>query len=374
MFEQITSFNNLYAAYKTAARGKHDRAEVLRHDLHAEKILWRLRRELLSGSYRHGKYRTFKVYDPKVRDVAAAPFTDRIVHHAVVRVIEPLFERGFIYDSYACRVGKGTHAAVLRLQYFLRSAHDKYVEFNVLRADICKFFARIDHAVLLKLLTRQIHDAKTLALCGQIICSYREEVQPSVVQKPIPGGQGGQLALDLDGSRTDSSLSLSLSRNAGTAGQPIGNLTSQLFANIYLNHLDQFVKHTLGERYYLRYMDDFLLIHPSKQHLVKVKTAIETFAGNELGLELHPDKTNIHKFSGHERFVGYDAGLFTRRLSKPTVQRFLRRLRRTHAQRGMAAARESWQQFDAYASFAHARGLLAAINPFDEKMIANDKP
>jgi len=340
MFDQITSFDNLYAAYKTAARGKHDRAEVLRHDLHAEKIIWRLQRDLRGGSYRHGKYRTFKVYDPKQRDVAAAPFTDRIVHHALVSQIEPLFERVFIHDSYACRVGKGTHAAVLRLQHFLRSAHDRFGEFYVLRADIRRFFASIDHEILLQLLGKQIHDAKTLGLCAQIIDSYRE---PS---------EDPRLAL----------------------GQPIGNLTSQLFANVYLNHLDQFVKRTLGGGDYLRYMDDFLLIHPSKAHLEAAKAAIENFARDELALSLHPRKANIHKFVTRERFVGYDAELFVRRLSKPTVQRFMRRLQRTYAQKGETAARESWAQFDAYASFAHAQGLLKAINPFAEKIVADNKP
>lgn len=354
LFDQITDFNNFYAAYKAAAAGKHDRAEILRHDLHAEKILWRLRRQLRDGSYRHGKYRSFKVYDPKQRDVAAAPFSDRIVHHAIVRVIEPLFERGFIYDSYACRRGKGTHKAVLRLQHFLRSATDKYGEFYILRADIHKFFASLDHGILLKLLGRQIPDAKTLALCGQIIGSYA-----------VPA-EGLQMSLKLGGG-----LDLN---NSAAKGQPIGNLTSQLFANIYLNHLDQFIKHTLQQRYYMRYMDDWLIIHPSKQRLQQIRRQIEAFAAAELGLSLHPKKTNVHKFSGYERFVGYDAGPFVRRLSKPTVQRFLRRLRRTHTQRGEAAARESWQQFDAYASFAHAQGLLAAINPFDEKIVANDKP
>lgn len=337
MFDQITSFGNLYAAYKTAAAGKHDRTEVLRHDLHAEKILWRLQRQLRDGSYRHGKYRTFKVYDPKQRDVSAAPFTDRIVHHALVSQIEPLFERVFIHDSYACRVGKGTHAAVLRLQHFLRSAHDKYGEFYVLRADICKFFASIDHGVLLKLLSRQIHDVKTLELCAQIIDSYRE---PS---------EDRQLAL----------------------GQPIGNLTSQLFANVYLDRLDQFAKHTLGERYYLRYMDDFLLIHPSKQHLDEAKLSLSNFVRDELALSLHPKKANIHKFVRHERFVGYDAEIFVRRLSRPTVGRFMRRLKKTYSQYGEDAAYESWQQFDAYASFAYAQGLLKAINPFDEKSSSN---
>lgn len=336
LFDQITDFNNLYAAYKSAAAGKHDRAEVLRHDFHAEKILLTLQRQLRGGTYRHGKYRTFKVFDPKQRDVAAAPFTDRIVHHAVVRVIEPLFERGFIYDSYACRVGKGTHATVLRLQHFLRVATDKYGEFYILRADIRKFFASIDHAVLRQLLAKKIYDEKTLELCAHIIASYQE-----------PAG-GGRAYTDKP------------------RGLPIGNLTSQLFANVYLNFLDQFVKHTLRERFYIRYMDDFLIIHPSKTHLHQIRTRLALFTHDHLALELHPKKTNVHKFSGRERFVGYDAELFVRRLSKPTVQRFLRRMKRVARTHGETRVRAGWQQFTAYSTFAHAKGLLAAISPVQE--------
>ena len=358
LFEQITSFDNLYDAYKAAARGKHDRLEVLRHDLQAEKILLRLRRQLRDGSYHHGKYRTFMVYDPKVRDVSAAPFTDRIVHHAIVRKIEPLFERIFIFDSYACRKGKGTHAAVLRLQHFLRSAHDKYGEFYLLRADIRKFFASIDHNILLDLLAKEIHDPKTLKLCQHIIASYHEPcAEDAPVSSPLnPSLFGEQLT-----------LSNLLPPKLPLLGQPIGNLTSQLFANIYLNHLDQYVKHTLTEPYYLRYMDDFLIIHPKKDHLNEVKVALEEFANSNLHLVLNQNKSNVHKFIQYERFVGYDAGPFVRRLSKPTVQRFLRRLKKTHLQKGERAARASWSQFDAYASFAHSQGLLRKINPFDKK-------
>lgn len=145
---------------------------------------------------------------------------------------------------------------------------------------------------------------------------------------------------------------------------PIGNLTSQLFANVYLNHLDQFVKHDLGERFYIRYMDDFLIIHPSKHRLDTVKHRLNLFVRHELALQLHPHKTHTHQFSGSERFVGYDAGLYVRRLSKPTVLRFLRRLKRIRKRQGRLAARNSWQQFEAYSSFAHSKGLIKAINPF----------
>lgn len=327
-FEKITGFPNLYKAYKEAARAKHARASVLRHDLHAESILLKLQWELQSGHYRHGKYNRFTITDPKPREVNAAPFTDRIVHHAIVRQIEPLFDNSFIYDSYACRRGKGTHAAARRLQYFLRSALAKDEPLYILRADITKFFASIDHAVMKQLLLKRVKDEKTLTLLGTIIDSYRTLAGPGV---------------------------LPLSRSYGL---PIGNLTSQLFANIYLNELDQFVKHGLHERYYLRYMDDFVLLHHDKAHLQKVLAAIRQFCADRLFLELHPRKTNIHKFVASERFVGYNLSPHLRRLSKPTVLRFERRMRKLRSCGDTTRAEECLQQFKAYGAFAHADGLF----------------
>lgn len=375
LFDRITDFNNLYTAYKAAAQGKHDRAEILRHDLHCEKILWRLRAQLLDGSYRHGTYRTFQVYDPKVRDVSAAPFSDRVVHHALVRQIEPLFERIFINDSYACRKAKGTHAAVLRLQHFLRAAHARYGEFYVLRADIRKFFASIDHTILLNLLAKQITDSRTLELCHTIVSSYREPTASDRQQLALALGSSLSLSKPPKTNRLVEVDERPASKTyAGSLrGVPIGNLTSQLFANIYLNHLDHFVKHQLRERYYLRYMDDVLIFHPAQQHLRQVQTDLSVFAIDELALTLHPAKTQVHKFDTYERFLGYDAGLFVRRLSKPTVKRFVRRLDRIQRQQGRAKAQESWQQFKAYSSFAHTSGLLAAIDPFNTGSVQDDE-
>lgn len=149
------------------------------------------------------------------------------------------------------------------------------------------------------------------------------------------------------------SLSLSLKR-----GIPIGNLTSQLFANIYLNELDQFVKHVLREPYYVRYMDDFIILHHDKRHLRQVLQRLEVFCSQSLALQLHPRKTNIHQFCEFERFVGYDLGPYLRRLSKPTLQRFERRTHRLVAIGRCEAATLSRQQFKAYASFAHTAGLF----------------
>ncbi len=185
LFERITDFGNLYSAYKAAAAGKHDRLATLRHDLHAEKILWRLQWDLRHGQYRHGGYNYFTVRDPKPRAIAAAPFTDRIVHHALVQQIEPLFEAGFIYDSYACRVGKGTHQAALRLQHFLRSALSSGQPLYVLRADIRKFFASVDHDVLTDKLAHRVKDSRTMELMQTILASYDES---QLEAKSLGGG------------------------------------------------------------------------------------------------------------------------------------------------------------------------------------------
>ena len=333
-FEQITDFGSLYKAYKAAARGKHSRASVLRHDLHAEKILLRLQAELRSGRYKHGRYNQFTVQDPKPRDVNAAPFTDRVVHHALVDHIEPLFERGFIFDSYACRRGKGTHAAALKLQHFLRSSLNTRRPVYVLRSDIRKFFASINHSVLMRLLDKHIHDPQTRSLCKTIIGSYH-----------TPPSAAGASSLSLDKPH----------------GLPIGNLTSQLFANIYLNALDQFVKHGLRERYYLRYMDDFVILHHDKARLWQTLRRLETFTSDTLHLQLHPKKTGTHKFYELERFVGYDLGPYLRRLSKPTLRRFERRLKRMQSTHSPEDIETSLTQFKAYAQFAHTGQLLAEI-------------
>lgn len=198
----------------------------------------------------------------------------------------------------------------------------------VLRADITKFFASIDHAVLKQLLPKRIQDARTLALLDTVIDSYHTPAEPEA---------------------------LSLSRSHGL---PIGNLTSQLLANAYLNELDQFVKHDLREKYYLRYMDDFVLLHHDKVHLQKILADIRRFCAERLFLELHPRKTNIHKFAESERFVGYDLSPYLRRLSKPTVLHFERRVRKLQGCDNTKRAEECMQQFRAYGAFAHADGLF----------------
>jgi RNA-directed DNA polymerase len=219
LWPRIASFEALHAAYLRARKGKRFTPEVLAFEADREGNLARLLQGLESGTYRPGTYRTFTVRDPKPRLVSAAPFRDRVVHHALVAAVEPVFEPTFVFDSYANRKHKGTHAALGR--YRAWCATYRYV----LRCDVAKFFPSVDHGVLKTLLAHKVKDARTLGLCDLVIRSW----------PPAGMGEPGR-------------------------GLPIGNLTSQFFQNVYLDQLDHFVKETLGCRAYLRYVDDFCLL------------------------------------------------------------------------------------------------------------------
>lgn len=294
IFENAFSFENLLAAYMRARRGKQGRHEIATFGWRLEAKLLALREELLSGSYAHGVYRHFIVSDSKRREIQAAPFRDRVVHHAVVAALEPIFDKGFIYDTYACRVGKGTQAALARFEQF--SCVSRYV----LSMDISKYFASIDHAVLLSLLKRKIADARMLALCEKIIASTEDS----------PG-----------------------------RGIPIGNLTSQLFANIYLNEFDQYAKHTLHLPRYIRYMDDIAILSDDKQQLHEVKGAAAVFMRERLGLVLHPRKVQVMPLAAGVDFLGYRLFPHHRLLRKSTVVRFVARLKREKLRGGGALRR-----------------------------------
>jgi len=262
LFEQFTTFESLHRAHLLARRGKRDRAEVLRFTQHLEENLLMLQRELLEGTYRTGDYRYFKVYEPKERVVASLPYRDRVVQHALISAVEPLFERTFHHDSYACRPGKGMHAGADRAQQFLRQVERSHGQVYVLKADISKYFNSIDHGVLKRLLRRRIGCERTLAVLEGIIDSN------AVIGDLTP------------------------------KGLPIGNLTSQLAANIYLHELDDFVKHGLRERRYLRYMDDFCVVHHDKAQLHRLRHDVEAFLWDQLRLTTN-HKTQVFPISSH---------------------------------------------------------------------------
>ncbi len=280
IFEKAFSLENLIGAYRRARRGKQSREEVARFGWNLEKNLLSLRAELLDGTYAHGPYRKFIVSDSKRREIQAAPFRDRVVHQAVVAALEPVFEKRFIFDSYACRRGKGTHAGISRFEHFAR------VSRYALMMDISKYFASIDHEILHSLLLRKVRDERMLALCRTVIESSEE----------TPG-----------------------------KGIPIGNLTSQLFANVYLDELDQYVKHGLRVRRYVRYMDDFVILHDDKEHLHALKEEVTHFLAARLRLTVHPKKAQVAPTRSGVGFLGVQIFPHHRLLRPSTVRRFVAR-------------------------------------------------
>ncbi len=226
-----------------------------------------LHSELKNRTYRHSNYTSFYITDPKLRHIHKAIVKDRIVHHAVYRVLYPIFDAGFIYDSYSCRIGKGTHKAVRRLEFFARKVSKNYTgSCFALKCDIRKFFDSVDHEVLKKIIKRKIGDDNALWLVNEIIGSYKNEI--------------------------------------GT-GMPIGNLSSQLFANIYLNKLDQFVKHILRVKYYLRYCDDFVILSEDTFYSKSICVEVGQFLKENLNLNFHPQKIIIRKLRQGIDFLGY---------------------------------------------------------------------
>jgi RNA-directed DNA polymerase len=261
MYAQLCHWANLYLAYRKAARGKRGRPPAARFEYRLEDNLIRLQEELRTKTYRPGVYHSFYIHEPKRRLISAAPFRDRVVHHALCNVVEPVFERSFIADSYANRVGKGTHHALDRCQAFAR--RHRYV----LQCDVQQFFPAVDHAVLRGILAKKIADPDVLGLIDRILESGEGVLSEAYQMVWFPG---------------DDLWSANRPR-----GLPIGNLTSQFWANCYLNPFDHFVKRELRCHGYLRYVDDFLLFADDKRQLWAWKQAImERLA--RLRLTMHP--------------------------------------------------------------------------------------
>ncbi len=298
LFEKIASFENLLEAERAAFRGKRRRpaAAGFHHDL--ESNLLQLHDELLSGTYQPGAYRAFWIHDPKKRLISAAPYRDRVVHHAVCRVVEPILDRTFIFDSFANRLGKGTHKAVDRATAFCRRWP------FVLKCDVEKFFPSVDHEILLGLLARKIKCGRTLDLLGRIVAN-------SNPQEPVVHYFAGD---DL------------FTPHERRRGIPIGNLTSQFLANVMLDPLDHYLKETLRRPAYLRFADDFLVFGADKHELAEVLVSIRRFL-EPLRLRLHPRKCVILPVRLGVPFLGWRVFPDHRRLRRSAGVRFQRLLK-----------------------------------------------
>lgn len=286
LFPKICSFESLYRGFREARKGKRYNVEVLRFSEDLEGNLLNLSRQLRERSYEPEGFKTFILFDPKERRISAPYFRDRVIHRSLHNTLEPVFEKRFIYDSYACRLGKGTHRAVDRLQYFMREKENSYY----LKCDIRGYFDSVDHRVLREEISRKVDDEGIDWLVSKLLEDYSSDV-----------GEG--------------------------KGMPIGTLYSQLFANIYLDRFDHFVKQSLGVSYYVRYMDDFVLLSDSKHRLHDWKDAMQGFLEQELELDLPGCKTTLEPVEKGATFLGYRVFPGYRRLRKRNKLKFRRRLR-----------------------------------------------
>jgi RNA-directed DNA polymerase len=320
LWPQVVSFENLLLAAKvTLAHGRRYHGEGAAHRMRLEERLLALQRELSQQTYRHGRYRGFTVYEPKQRLILAAPVRDRIVHHALHDVIAPYFDRGFIFDSYACRPNKGAHRALDRAQKFLQANRFS------LHLDVRKFFPSLPHAPLKEILRRSIREREVLWLFDHIIDS---SLAAQKINEPAQRGL--------------------FDHNVIERGLPIGNLTSQFLANLYLNELDQFVKHTLRCRHYIRYMDDLVLFGDDRGRVEGWRRAVHDMVNKRLLLSLH-EKGGIKEYREGLSFLGFRVFRKHRLLKGVALTRFLRR------------ARIQWRELEAEQLPDRAAERLASI-------------
>jgi len=299
LWPAVVSWPNLVLAARKARRGKRDREVVQRFEFNQERELLRLRRELEGNDYRPGPFTTHWITRPKPRLISAAPYRDRVVHHAVMNVLEPLLDRHFHPDSYACRTGKGTHAAARRVQQLMQRFP------YTLQCDVVKFFPSIDHDILKEQFRTRIKDERVLALLDAIVDASNE-------QEPVVHWFPGDTLLTPVERRH---------------GLPIGNLTSQWFANWYLTAFDHTLTSHRGVPGYVRYCDDFMLFGASRERLRAVlPVVVEHLAG--LRLRLHGDRVRVSGSRSGRTFVGFRITPHTRRLRNASVRGFLRRLGR----------------------------------------------
>lgn len=289
-YNDIISVENLLTAWREFLRGKRKRKDVEEFSVRLMDNIYALHLELVNKTYRHGGYTAFKINDPKPRDIHKASVRDRLLHHAIYRALYPYFDRKFIHDSYSCRDRKGTHRAINRFREFGRrvSKNNTRTCF-VLKCDIRKFFASIDHEILKQILAQHIEDKNILLLLSEVIESFHTEGQNSV-------------------------------------GLPLGNLTSQLLVNIYMNEFDQFMKRKLKVKYYIRYADDFVILHEDKEYLKNLIPKIAEFLGTYLKLALHPKKTFVKTLASGLDFLGWVHFLHHRVPRTSTKKRMFKKL------------------------------------------------
>jgi len=288
-FEDIINLENLLEAWQEFLLGKRKRKDVQEFRTRLMDNILDLHHDLVYHKYEHGGYKAFKVYDPKTRNIHKATVRDRLLHHAIYRQLYPFFDRTFIFDSYSCRLEKGTHKAITRFnQFFLKVSRNNTNTCCVLKGDIRKFFASIDHGILIHILKDYISDENIIWLLTKVIGSFQAE---------------------------------------SGKGLPLGNLTSQLFANVYLNEFDRFIKHKIKAKFYIRYADDFAILSDDRVWLENQVPIIKEFLRARLNLEVHPNKLFIKTLSSGVDFLGWINFPGYKVLRRATKDRMFRKLK-----------------------------------------------
>lgn len=287
LYSQLCTYRNLELAFKKARKGKTLKKDVVDFEIQLEENLQQIQNELIFHIYQPKPLKTFVLRDPKTRKISKSHFRDRVVHHALCNFIAPIMEKSFIFDSYANRIGKGTFKAIKRFEFFCRKASHNYTrETFVLKGDVKKYFENVDHSILFIILKKTIDDERVLWLIMRILQNYRTK--------------------------------------EGNKGMPLGNLTSQFFANVYLNELDQYVKHKLRAKFYVRYVDDFIIIGCTREKLQYYKEKIDFFLNKKLYLQLHNQKSRIISIYTGIEFLGMRIFPFHKLLKKKNIRKFQR--------------------------------------------------
>ncbi len=282
--------DNLLSAWQEFIRDKRNKPDVQLFQLNLMDNLIQLHEDLRNLTYKHGEYKSFRINDPKPRHIHKATVRDRIVHRAIYRILYPFFQKTFIADSFSCQINKGTHKALNRFRAFgYKASHNNTKTCWILKCDIRKFFDNIDHQILKNILNLYISDEKIRWLLNCVIGSFRKEERIEI-------------------------------------GLPLGNLTSQLFVNIYMNEFDQFVKHRLKLKHYIRYADDFVVFSENRDWLGSLIPIIREFLENKLKLQLHPKKVSIETLAFGVDFLGWVHFTDHRVLRAATRRRMMARI------------------------------------------------
>ena len=323
IFEQIISLENLFLAWQEFKCGKRSKSDVQSFEFHLEDNVFSLHHDLRDGTYRHGQYQPFKITDPKLRLINKAAVRDRLLHRAIYRVLYPLWDKTFIFDSYSCRNNKGTHKAFARLVSLIQKISQNYTQpCFALKLDIKKFFDSIDHEILMDLLKERIEDEQLSGLLQNIIDSFEYS----------PG-----------------------------KGMPLGNLTSQIFANVYLDPLDKFAKHKLKAKYYLRYADDFVFLSDKPDELMGYLVEANRFLKTRLKLNIHPDKIHLRKLKWGIDYVGYVVLPHYSIPRRKTVERISKRVNRLLSINNSSTLAKSLPSYLGYLKHVDAYNLASKL-------------